>query len=631
MKKRDKDENNERRWSGLSVSEGVAVGRVLRLHASSRYVFRTSLNENEITREVRRLHTAVRLARRQLLNIKRRAEHALGADHAYIFDAHLLMLEDRKLLGEIEEYVRRERVNAEWSVKVVTDRLLAAYATIKDDYLRARHTDIEDVSRRLLVALNEATKKARTEVERARIDESGRAQLAADAVIVAEELLPSAAAELDFTNVRAIATDIGGWTSHTAIIARAMGIPSVVGLRDFYRQARTGDAIIVDARTGEIVLHPMAETFARYQNSRDDAAQHSRVNQKSEDATDAMESVSRQTHTRDGIEIILRANVELPFEYESVKRFDARGIGLYRSEFLLTNATTLPNEDEQCAAYMEVAQLCGDDGAKVRLFDLGGDKLNPFFGAEYDTLLDGSATHNVERNPALGLRAIRFCLQREDVLRTQVRAALRAAAKAKLELVLPMISDIAEVRRARNIIDQERANLQREGYETGALAIGAMIEVPSAVMLAEKLAREVDFFSLGTNDLVQYLLAVDRGNDDVAGWFRTLHPAVLHSIKRTLDAADSTQIPAIICGEMAGTPAYAFILIGLGARELSMTASSIPRVRRMLTQIDVESARRIAEECLECATADEAEEVVRRKLIAQFPNVFPSEKLPAPK
>lgn len=637
MSKRGKDEKTERRWHGLIVSEGVAVGRVLRLHAGSRYVFRASLNENEIAREVRRLHTAVRLARRQLLSIKRRAERALGADHAYVFDAHLLMLEDRKLLGEIEEYVRREHANAEWAVKVVTDRLLAAYATIKDEYLRARHTDIEDVSRRLLVALNEAAKKAanngRAEGARTRI--KGGVQMGAaavvDAVIVAEELLPSAAAELDFTNVRAIATDIGGWTSHTAIIARAMGIPSIVGLRDFYRQARTGDVVIVDARAGEIVLHPTADTFARFQNWRDDAERRRDVNQRKENSEAAAETASRQTHTSDGVEIVLRANIELPFEYTSVKKFGARGVGLYRSEFLLTNAATLPSEDEQCAAYVEVARLGGEDGAKVRLFDLGGDKINPLFGTEHETLLDGSEAHNSERNPALGLRAIRFCLQRTDVLRTQARAALRAAAQAKIELVLPLISDIAEVRRARKLIEEERVNLQREGYEVGVLAIGAMIEVPSAVMLAEKLAREVDFFSLGTNDLVQYLLAVDRNNDDVSNWFRTLHPAVLHSIKRTLDAARSARIPVNVCGEMAGTPAYAFILIGLGARELSMTPSSIPRVRRIVAQIDVKSAQRIAEECLECATADEAEEVVRRKLTEQFPYVFASEKLPAPK
>jgi phosphotransferase system enzyme I (PtsI) len=627
-KRERKDE--ERTWRGLGVSEGVAVGRVLRLHASARYIFRAPLDETEVANEIRRLRTAVRFARRQILSIKRRAERKLGADHAYIFDAHLLMLEDRRLLGDIETVVRDERVNAEWAIKVVTDRLIEAYAAIKDDYLRARHTDIEDVTRRLLVALGdaaekEASKKRRREVSNLEENRAApRLHSMPDSIIVAEELLPSAAAELDFTNVRAIVTDIGGWTSHTAIIARAMGVPSVVGLRDFYRQARTGDAAIVDARKGLVLLHPSAETRARYAEFANGSARAARTSEVSDETPP-------QTLTRDGVEIFLRANVELPAEFEGVRRFGARGIGLYRSEFLLMQAANLPSEDEQCATYEKVGRIAGADGAKVRLFDLGGDKLHPLLNQERGMLLDGSFAESGERNPALGLRAIRFGLKRTDILRTQIRAALRAAANAKIELVLPMISDIAEVRRTRAIIEEERAKLTREGRATGALKVGAMIEVPSVVMLAEQLAREVDFFSLGTNDLVQYLLAVDRGNDDVADWFRTLHPAVLRSIKQTLDAGERAAIAVNVCGEMAGTPAYAFILIGLGARDLSMTASSIPRVRQMLAHIEAETARRIAAETLQCATADEAETLVRERLSAHYPNVFTPDKLPAPK
>ena len=323
--------------------------------------------------------------------------------------------------------------------------------------------------------------------------------------------------------------------------------------------------------------------------------------------------------TRDGVEIILRANVELPAEYEGVARFGARGIGLYRSEFLLSQHGAIPNEDAQCAAYVEIARIAGDDGATVRLFDLGGDKMSA--GAEA----------SAERNPALGLRAIRFCLQREDILRTQARAVLRAASRGRLDLVLPMISDITDVRRARAIIEDERVRLGKEGRATGAIRIGAMIEVPSAVFIAERLAREVDFFSLGTNDLVQYLLAVDRGNDGVADWFRSLHPSVLHSIERTLRAARDASIPAIVCGEMAATPAYALVLVGLGARNLSMTASSIPRVRRTLAENGTRRAAEIAAECLECGTADDVEALVRERLGAEWPRLFPPEALPAAK
>ncbi|HEX8128228.1 MAG TPA: phosphoenolpyruvate--protein phosphotransferase [Pyrinomonadaceae bacterium] len=595
MSRRAKSEKREMRWRGVAVSEGVTAGRALRIHTGGRgNIYRATLAPEDLKREVRRFQAAVRLSRRQLLAIKRRAEVALGAEHAYIFDAQLLMLEDRKLLDEVEDYIRQERANAEWAVKVASDKLLAVYAEIKDDYLRERSSDIEDVTRRLLVAL------------------SGEAQsrrLTEDAIVVAEELLPSSAAELDFSHVRAIASDAGGWTSHTAIIARGLGIPAIVGLRDLYRHARTGDEIVIDAGRGEVVLHPSGATIKHFTEER------KLVHTSAGVADDG----SAPLLTTDGVEIVLRANVELPPEYEGVRRYGARGIGLFRSEFLFSQRNGAPTEDEQCAAYAEIAALGGADGAKVRLFDLGGDK--PHNAGEYET----------ERNPALGLRAIRYSFQHEGMLRTQVRALLRAAATGRLDVVLPMISDVSEVRRARGIIDDERARLGAEGRETGELKIGAMIEVPAAVMVADQLAREVDFFSLGTNDLVQYLLAVDRGNDEVAGWFRTLHPAVLQSIKRTIEAAGGAGIPAIVCGEMAATPAYALVLVGLGARVLSMAASAMPRVRRTLAQVDAASASEIAAVCLASATADDAEETVRAQLSGRWPHLFSPENLPAAK
>ncbi|WP_352431079.1 phosphoenolpyruvate--protein phosphotransferase [Pyrinomonas sp.] len=584
-------DRGERRWRGLGVSPGIAVGRVLRIHGSGRYVYRAVLDEADIEKEVRRFRAAVRLARRQLLAIKERAERELGAEHAYIFDAHLLMLEDSKLLEEVEAHIERERVNAEWAVKVVGDRLLAVYAEIKDEYLRERGSDIEDVVRRLLVALSGAGAHAR--------------RLTEDAIIVAEELLPSAAAELDFAHVRAIVSDIGGWTSHTAIIARGLGIPAVVGVRNLYRRARTGDAIIVDATQHEVILHPSSETLQFYRQA-PTPAQEICVSDLSPDPL----------FTLDGVEITLRANLELPAEYQGVRRYGAQGVGLYRSEFLWSRHDGAPTEEEQYQTYVEIAQLAGAYGAMVRLFDLGGEKLS---------------AHAPERNPALGLRAIRFCLRHEDILRTQLRAVLRAAAHGHLDIVLPMVSDIAEARRTRAVLEEERQRLLRQGQTAGEVRLGAMIEVPSAVMMAEKLAAEVDFFSLGTNDLVQYLLAVDRSNDEVAEWFRSLHPAVLRSIYRTLEAARAAPIPAVVCGEMAATPAYALILVGLGARDLSMTASSIPRVRRVLRQIEARRARAIALESIGCATADEVEELVRVRLSTEWPHLFPPDALPPPK
>jgi phosphotransferase system enzyme I (PtsI) len=593
LSKRRKIEEQETRWDGLGVSDGVVVGRVLRVFGGTRQVYRATLDEADVEKETRRLRAAIRLARMQLLAIKARAEKELGADQAYIFDAHLLMLEDRKFLEDVENYIREERANAEWAVKVAADRLLAVYAEIKDDYLRARGSDIEDVMQRVLVALSG--------------ERSGYRKLTEDAVIVAEDLLPSAVAELNFEHARAIATDAGGWTSHTAIIARGLGIPAVVGLRDLHRYTRTGDLVAVDAQQGIVILHPSSSTIEHYKSVAANAPQ----------AREAMTANgSKPLGTLDGREITLRANVELPAEYGDVRRFGARGIGLYRSEFLLSRQPEMPSEDEQFRAYLEVADLAGEDGATVRLFDLGGDKM-------------GGVTTETERNPALGLRAIRFSLTHEDVLRTQARAILRAAARGHLDIVLPMISDVMDVRRARRIIDEESRRLEGEGREVGAVKIGAMIEVPSAVMTADKVAREVDFFSLGTNDLVQYLLAVDRGNEGVADWFRSLHPAVLQSIHRTLEAARRASIPAIVCGEMASTPAYAVILVGLGATNLSMTASSIPRVRRAVEGIKFVDAEEIALECLECETANDVEELVRVSFSKNWPHLFPPKSLPA--
>ena len=592
-------DRRERRWQGVAVSDGAVSGRVLRIHSGGRHsVYRVSLEASGVEREVRRYRAAVRLARRQLLALKKRAARTLGEEHAYIFDAHLLMLEDRKLNEDVEAVIRDEAVGGEWAVKVVTDRLLAVYDEIKDDYLRERSSDIEDVTRRLIVALSG--------------ESMGGRRLTEDAVVVAEELMPSTLAELDFAHVRAVATDVGGWTSHTAIIARGLGIPAVVGLRDFYRAARTGDTAVVDAARGEVVLHPTPgtlELFGREGRARRAPARAA-----------APEELHAPLRTRDGVAVTLRANVELPVEYDWVNRYGAHGIGLFRSEFLLSHRGVMPDEEEQRAAYEELARVAGDEGVTVRLFDLGGDKL----GAT-------RPEQGEERNPALGLRAIRFCLRRPEVLRTQARAVLRAAARGRIDLVLPMISDVSDVRRARAVLDEERLKLEAEGKEAGPLRVGAMIEVPSAVLVAEKLAREVDFFSLGTNDLVQYTLAVDRGNDEVADWFRSLHPAVLLSVRRALDAARAAGIPSVVCGEMAASPAYATVLLGLGARELSMAPPSIPRVRRIIEGIELEEAAAVAAECLECAGADEVEELVRVRLGGHWPNLFPPEILPPPK
>ena len=587
------EQPQEIRFKGLGVSEGVVIGQVLRMHDGTQHIYHWRISGADLEAERQRFRAAVGLASRQVLTIKEQAEERLGKDHAYIFDAHLLLLEDEKLLSDIDRHITQAHANAEWAVKVVGDRLLSLYSEIKDDYLRERGSDIEDVMQRLLVALSGARPQHRI--------------LSEDAVIVSQDLLPSAVAELDLDHARALATDTGGWTSHTSILARGIGIPAVVGLRDFYRRTKTGDRIIVDSDRNEVILHPSSPTLERYKT--ETAARVKR--------TGAVDLKARgPLQTKDGVEITLRANVEVPAEFEGVGKYGARGVGLYRSEFLLGRRGVMVSEDEQRLAYEEIARVSGEDGAIIRLFDLGGANLR-------------MQLPDPEKNPALGLRAIRFGLRNEEVMRTQVRAILRAAEKGKLKIVLPMVGDVSDVRRAKGIIQEEITHLAQAGQAFAEVSVGAMIEVPSAVLMADNIAKIVDFFELGTNDLVQYTLAVDRGNDEVADWFRTLHPAVLQSIERSLKAARDAGIPMIVCGEMASTPAYAVLLIGLGGTDLSMTPAAIPRVRRAIAGIDSRDARAIAAECLNCETADDVESLVRERFAQLWPQLFPASSLPA--
>jgi phosphotransferase system enzyme I (PtsI) len=590
-----KEQTQEIRYQGLGVSEGVVIGQVLRMVDGTPQVSRWSVNESELDKEQERFRQAAAAASERLRTVRDQAEGRLGKEHAYIFDAHVLLLEDEKLLGDIAAYIAAEQVNAEWAIKVVSDRLTALYSEIKDDYLRERGSDIEDVMQRLLVALTGA-----------RPDDL---QIAEDAVIVSRDLLPSALAELDLARARALATDSGGWTSHTAILARGIGLPAVVGLKDFYRRTRTGDTIIVDSTRNEVILHPSPQTLAEY---------FKQTEQQSKGRAAAPREDGGALRTQDGVEIKLRANIELPAEFDGVEKYGACGIGLYRSEFLLARNGLTVSEEEQRVAYEAVARLAGAEGAIIRLFDLGGENTRSHFRVP-------------EKNPALGLRAIRFGLRNDSVMRRQLRAILLASASGNLKIVLPMVTDVNEVKRVKAMVNEEIAKLTNEAKPYGKVPIGAMIEVPAAVIMAEKIAACVDFFELGTNDLVQYTLAVDRGNDEVADWFRTLHPAVLEGINRSLKAAQNAGIPAIVCGEMASTPAYAVLLIGLGATDLSMTPSAMPRVRKALAGIDSASAQALVKECLTCESADEVEYLVHARLGTCWPHLFPASSLPKPR
>ena len=571
----------EERLEGIGVCQGVAIGNAFLVDDPRGRVVRFFLPKQQLDAEINRFREALHLAQQQVREAIERLRAALGSDHAYILEAHLLMLQDPHLQGQIEKFILENQANAEWAVRDVTGHLLEVYAQIEDDYLRERGSDVVDVSHRLIKILSGTETR-------------GLNELAEEAIIVADDLMPSVTADLDPRKVLGFVTNAGGWASHTSIIARSVNIPAVVGVRGVTSRVRSGETIIIDGTTGTVILNPSPETLIFY------TEQRSRQQQQEQHDIEERELPAI---TFDNQEVKLRANIELIEEIEVFQRFNAEGVGLYRSEFLYAQAESgLPTEEEQFEAYKFLAEMSGEAGAVVRTFDLGGDKLH----------LEG---FKPERNPALGLRAIRLSLQVEYVFRTQVRAILRAAVHGNLKILLPFVSNLDEVRAAKQIIaDVERELRAEKVAHAEDVEIGVMIEVPAAVLMAEVLAREADFFSLGTNDLIQSMLAVDRGNENVNSLFDPLHPAVLRAIKQVADAGRKLEIPVNVCGEMASNPAQVILLIGLGLRDLSMTPTAIPTIRRLVRSIDMASAEKLALHVLTLTTPNEVHRYVQTHL-----------------
>jgi phosphotransferase system enzyme I (PtsI) len=575
------------RLRGVAASPGVAIGRALRLDERGRHQFYyIDVSPTQVRREVSRLREAFEEARSELQRIKTRLAHELGYEHSFILEAHLLMLEDKRLLAELEQEIRARRVNAEWAVRSVADRVAEAYKQVNDSYLRERTSDLEDVATRLLTILSGHDK-----FDLSKLDE--------DVIIVAKDIWPSTVAELDFHRVLGFATNSGGMTSHSAIIARALGIPAVVGLREVTRLAKTGSEMVVDGAAGEVILRPTKAVMRAYVEKRErEESRRPRPNAQPAEATE----------TIDGTPITLRANVELTSEIESLKLFGAEGIGLYRSEFIFLNRLPeLPSEEEQYRLYRKLAEATGEAGASIRVFDLGGDKLT----------LDG---FEEEQNPALGLRAIRLSLKVEEIFRTQIRAILRANLHGRLRVVLPLISTITELREAKRIITEVKHEMAEAGVEHNArLPIGVMIEVPAAAMMADLFAREADFLSVGTNDLTQYILAVDRANENVAHLYQPLHPAILRTISYLVRAAEAAKVPLELCGEMAANPVQAIALIGLGMRTLSLVPASIPLVKNAVRSIELQRVQSLMKDAMKLASSVEVEELLARELPRQAP------------
>ena len=572
---------------GVPASPGIAVGRVLRLDERGRHQFYfIGVSASQSRTEVKRLREALQEARAQLQEIKIRLAEELGYEHSFILDAHLLMLEDSRLIEELENDILTRRVNAEWAVRSVTDRAIEAYKQVSDLYLRERTSDLEDVATRILTILSGH-------------DKFDLSKLDQDVIIVAKNIWPSTVAELDFKRVLGFATNSGGLTSHSAIIARSLGIPAVVGLHDVTRLAKTGNSIIIDGSEGCIILRPTKQVSTSYIAKRKRQASH-RVRPATETAQAA--------ETTDGVRMTLRANVELPTEIESLALFGAAGVGLYRSEFLfLTRLPELPGEDEQYEVYRNLAAATGEEGANIRVFDLGGDKLT----------LEGFET---EQNPALGLRAIRLSLKVEHVFRTQLRAILRANLHGRLRVVLPLVSTITELREAKRIIADVKQELAETRIEHKAdLPIGVMIEVPAAALMADAFASEADFLSVGTNDLIQYILAVDRANENVAHLYQPLHPAILRTIAYLVRTAEAQKVPLELCGEMAADPLQAIAVIGLGIRTLSLAPASIPLVKNAIRSVELDRVRSLMNDAMKLTSSAEVEELLARELKRQAP------------
>ena len=572
---------------GLGVSPGIAVAPALLLESPGTSIFRVPIAPDRVGRELTRLRRALVRCKRQIRLARDKALREAGEGYARVFDAQMMILEDPSLIRETTEIVTQQGVNAEWAVREIVARYLKVISGLGDSYIRERGSDVEDVHARIQRALS-----------------GGRppdlAALTEDVIVVAPALSPSDLVLLNREHVVGLAIEEGGQTSHTAIIANALGVPAVVGLKGVAGEARPGEMIILDGRSGAVHLRPTGASVAAYRET-------ARRAREAESAL--LEERTLPAATRDGLAVSLLANLELPEDGSAALLQGAEGVGLYRSEFLfLHHSPDLPSEEEHRRAYRTLADALAPRPVVVRTLDLGGEKY-------YQQVLVRE-----EGNASMGLRGIRFCLRRKDIFRTQLRGFLRAAADGGLSLMFPMICDAEELRMARRLLEECRRELAGQGVPVpDRVRLGAMIETPAAAAVADLLAGEVDFFSIGTNDLIQYSLAVDRGNPSVAYLYRPLHPCVLRLIQGTIQAARSAGIAVNLCGEMAADPVMAALLVGMGLTELSMKPAAIPAVKHLIRSITAAEAREMAREALGLDSVRAIEDMLHRKLGDRIP------------
>ncbi|PYI77584.1 MAG: phosphoenolpyruvate--protein phosphotransferase [Verrucomicrobia bacterium] len=563
----------ETRFEGAGVSPGIARGKVHVARDDLDEVVHYRIAPSQVTDEISRFETALIQTRMQILQMQQRIAESIGAKDAAIFDAHLLVVEDRTLIDEVLRKLETDLCNVEWIFQEVATRYAETLNKIDDPYLRERALDIQDVTKRVIHNLQGKAPKAFL-------------ALTEPHILVAHNLTPSDTASIDRVNVLGIATDLGSRTSHAAILARSLNIPAIVGLHDITAKLESGEHVLLDGSDGHLIVDPTSETVAQY------AEIESRRAKVAARLKELRETTST---TRDGRHIVLSANIELPEDVDAVAANGAEGIGLYRTEFLYLNRPTLPTEDEQYETYRKVAESVRPHPLIIRTFDLGGDKMAP-----------GAVDIADELNPFLGWRAIRFCLENVDIFKTQLRAILRASTVGNIKIMFPMISGLDELRRAIAVLEGCKEELRRSKINVSErVDVGAMIEIPSAAICASVLASNVDFFSIGTNDLIQYALAVDRVNEKIAHLYQPTHPAVLRLLKIIADAAHANRIWVGVCGEMAGDIALIPLLLGLGMDELSTAAILVPRVKRAVQSLAIPECRELVEETFKLNTGAE--------------------------
>ena len=574
---------------GIGASPGIAIGATHLLNRVRVVAVERSISSEEVAAEVAAFWKAVALSRQQLEEVKAGVTDQHLVEHLYIIDTHLLILGDAMLTSDTVALIEKEQINAEGALKRTLRKFREIFDSIEDEYLRERRSDIDSVGDRLLRNLVGVTQQSVTEIGK-------------KAIIVAHDLSPADTMQMDKSKIIGFVTDVGGRTSHTAILARSMGIPAVLGLETATGLIAAGTPTIIDGSSGTVILNPSPETFREYLKKKQ-----------------AYEYLEREllayrelsAETLDGFRLALRGNVELAEEVPLAISQGAEGIGLYRSEFLYMNRPLPPSEEEQLQAYGDILAKMAPHPVTIRTLDVGGDKFVPEIN-----LAD-------EANPAMGLRAVRFSLKERRLFKIQLRAILRASAHGRVRLMFPMISGVAEIRACKVLLEEAKAELVAEGIPfNAAIPVGIMIETPSAALIAGLLAREVDFFSVGTNDLIQYCLAVDRGNEHVAYLYEPLHPAILRALKMICDAGREAGIEVGMCGEMAADPLYSLVLLGLGFDELSMNAPGIPRVKRILRQLRRSEGVVLLDEIFGFATAREVAEYLEIEMARRFPDYF---------